>query len=163
MSSYQITGRLIDKGYTQQISDKFKKREFVIDATEVINGNTYSNFIKAQLVNTKCDLIENFQLGALITVSFNVKGNKYEKDGKTNYITNLDAWRIEPHIQQGQQPQYAAPQPQPQASYQPQPTPAPQPQQGAMNFVPGQQPQPTPQPNQPWQPGQPATKDDLPF
>ena len=26
---------------------------------------------------------------------FNIKGSKWEKDGKVNYITNLDAWRIE--------------------------------------------------------------------
>ena len=28
-------------------------------------------------------------------VSFNIKGNKWERDGKVNYITNLDAWRME--------------------------------------------------------------------
>jgi hypothetical protein len=31
-----------------------------------------------------------------VKVSFNIKGNRWEKDGKVNYITNLDAWRIEP-------------------------------------------------------------------
>jgi len=28
-------------------------------------------------------------------VYFNIKGSKWEKEGKVNYITNLDAWRIE--------------------------------------------------------------------
>ncbi|MCX6261318.1 MAG: hypothetical protein NTY95_10885, partial [Bacteroidia bacterium] len=26
---------------------------------------------------------------------FNLKGNKWERDGKINYFTNLDAWKIE--------------------------------------------------------------------
>ena len=26
---------------------------------------------------------------------FNLKGNRSERDGKVNYFTNLDAWRIE--------------------------------------------------------------------
>ncbi len=33
--------------------------------------------------------------GIAIKVSFNIKGNRWEKDGKVNYITNLDAWKIE--------------------------------------------------------------------
>jgi hypothetical protein len=28
-------------------------------------------------------------------VLFNIKGSKWNKDGKDNYITNLDAWRME--------------------------------------------------------------------
>ena len=28
-------------------------------------------------------------------MSFNLKGNKWERDGKVNYFTNLDAWKIE--------------------------------------------------------------------
>jgi hypothetical protein len=34
-------------------------------------------------------------------VYFNIKGSKWEKDGKVNYITNLDAWRIEQILQPG--------------------------------------------------------------
>ena len=28
-------------------------------------------------------------------VLFNIKGTKWVKDGRENYITNLDAWRME--------------------------------------------------------------------
>ncbi len=34
-------------------------------------------------------------IGDEIKVYFNLRGNKYEKDGKVSYFTNLDAWRIE--------------------------------------------------------------------
>ena len=48
-----------------------------------------------QLVQNKCDIIDRFKEGDTVRVSFNIKGNKWERDGKVNYITNLDAWRVE--------------------------------------------------------------------
>jgi len=93
--SLQITGKLIEKYPVQQVSEKFKKREFVIEISEDVNGQTYTNPAKFQCVQNKCDIIDRFNIGDSVTVSFNVKGNKWERDGKVNYITNLDAWRIE--------------------------------------------------------------------
>lgn len=93
--SLEITGRLVEKSDTQQVSEKFKKREFVIEISEEINGNIYTNFGKFQLVQNKCDIIDRFIPGDTLKVNFNIKGNKWERDGKVNYITNLDAWKVE--------------------------------------------------------------------
>ena len=93
--SLEVTGKLLVKYETQQVSEKFKKREFVLELAEEINGNIYTNFAKMQLVQNKCDIIDRFKEGDVVKVSFNIKGNKWERDGKVNYITNLDAWRME--------------------------------------------------------------------
>jgi hypothetical protein len=93
--SLEVTGKLLVKYETQQVSEKFKKREFVLELAEEINGNTYTNFAKMQLVQNKCEIIDRFKEGDVVKVSFNIKGNKWERDGKVNYITNLDAWRVE--------------------------------------------------------------------
>lgn len=93
--SFQITGTIYRIEETVQVSEKFKKREFVLVTTEEINAKTYFNYVKMQLVQNKCDLLDYYAEGEEVTVSFNVKGNKWEKDGKENFITNLDAWRIE--------------------------------------------------------------------
>ncbi|NDC42663.1 MAG: DUF3127 domain-containing protein [Chitinophagia bacterium] len=93
--SLEITGKLLMKYDTQQVSEKFKKREFVLELAEEINGNIYTNYAKMQLVQNKCEIIDRFNTGDAVKVSFNIKGNKWEKDGKVNYITSLDAWRIE--------------------------------------------------------------------
>ena len=93
--SLEVTGKLLVKYDTQQVSEKFKKREFVLELAEEINGNTYTNFAKMQLVQNKCEIIDRFKEGDVVKVSFNIKGNKWERDGKVNYITNLDAWRME--------------------------------------------------------------------
>ena len=93
--SLEVTGKLLVKYETQQVSEKFKKREFVLELAEEINGNTYTNFAKMQLVQNKCEIIDRFKEGETVKVSFNIKGNRWERDGKVNYITNLDAWRVE--------------------------------------------------------------------
>ncbi len=93
--SLEITGKLLLKYDTQVISDKFKKREFVLELAEEINGNIYTNYAKMQLVQAKCEAIDRYNPGDMLKVSFNIKGTKYEKDGKVNYFSNLDAWRVE--------------------------------------------------------------------
>lgn len=93
--NFEITGKLVVKYDTQHIKDTFKKREFVIETSEEVNGSVYTNFIKMQLVQNRCELLDRYNEGDLIKVNFGLKGNRWEKDGKANFITNLDAWRIE--------------------------------------------------------------------
>lgn len=94
--SLEVTGKLLVKYDTQQVNERFKKREFVMELAEEINGNVYTNYAKMQLVQNKCEILDRFNEGDPIKVNFNIKGNRWERDGKVNYITNLDAWRIEP-------------------------------------------------------------------
>src|SRR5690606_2542676 len=96
--SLEITGKLTVKYDTQQVKESFRKREFVVELSDDVNGNVYTNFAKMQLVQTKCDILDQFNVGDQIKVSFNIRGNRWERDGKVSYITNLDAWRIEPVV-----------------------------------------------------------------
>ncbi|MFP4023692.1 MAG: DUF3127 domain-containing protein [Thiohalospira sp.] len=100
--SFEISGKLIEKYNTVQISDRFKKREFVIEKTESNGGMEFTDHIKFQLSQDRCNLIDSINLNEEIKVSFNIRGNKWEKDGKVSYFTNLDAWRIEKVTSQSQ-------------------------------------------------------------
>ena len=93
--AFEITGKVIDVQPVNQVSDKFKKREFVIEKKETGGTAVFVDYIKFQLVQDKCDLINESFLGEEIKIWFNLKGNKWERDGKVNYFTNLDAWKIE--------------------------------------------------------------------
>jgi hypothetical protein len=93
--AFEITGKLVEISPVNQVSDKFRKREFVIEKKETGNAGTFVDFIKFQLVQDKCELINDSMLNQDIKITFNIKGNKWERDGKVNYFTNLDAWRIE--------------------------------------------------------------------
>jgi hypothetical protein len=53
----------------------------------------------------------------MIEINFNVKGNRWEKDGKTQYITNLDAWKIWGLNGQSSNPQMASSNAQPMPNY----------------------------------------------
>ncbi|MBS1496914.1 MAG: DUF3127 domain-containing protein [Bacteroidetes bacterium] len=93
--SYELTGKLVAKYDTVQRTETFKTREFAVEKTEDINGRTIVNYAKFQCVQDKTTIIDRVNIGDEIKVYFNIKGSKWEKDGKVNYITNLDAWRIE--------------------------------------------------------------------
>lgn len=99
--SYELTGKLVAKYDTVQRTETFKTREFAVEKTEEINGRTITNYAKFQCVQDKTAIIDKVNIGDNIKVYFNIKGSKWEKDGKTNYITNLDAWRIEQILQPG--------------------------------------------------------------
>ena len=101
--SYELTGKLIAKYDTVQRTETFKTREFAVEKSEEINGRTITNYVKFQSVQDKTTLIDRVNIGDEIKVYFNIKGSKWEKDGKVNYITNLDAWRIEQILQPGNQ------------------------------------------------------------
>lgn len=99
--SYELTGKLIAKYDTVQRTETFKVREFAVEKTEDINGRTITNYAKFQCVQDKTTIIDRVNIGDEIKVYFNIKGSKWEKDGKVNYFTNLDAWRIEQILQPG--------------------------------------------------------------
>jgi hypothetical protein len=92
--SYEITGKLVAKFDIVQRTENFKTREFVIEKTEDINGRTITNYVKFQSVQDKTAMPDRFNLGEEVKVMFNIKGTKWMKDGRENYITNLDAWRM---------------------------------------------------------------------
>ena len=92
---FDVTGKLIAKFDTVQRTETFRTREFVIETTEDINGRVINNYIKFQSVQDRTNLVDRFNLGDTVKVHFNIKGTRWEKNGNVNYITNLDAWRIE--------------------------------------------------------------------
>jgi hypothetical protein len=93
--AFEITGKIIEISPVNQVSDKFKKREFVIEKKEAGGAAVFIDYIKFQLIQDKCDLINESYLNEDVRIWFNLKGNKWERDGKINYFTNLDAWKIE--------------------------------------------------------------------
>jgi hypothetical protein len=93
--SYELTGKIVAKYDTVQRTESFKTREFVVEKSEDIGGRTITNFVKFQAIQDKTAIVDKVNVGDEVKVYFNIKGSKWEKDGKTNYITNLDAWRLE--------------------------------------------------------------------
>ncbi len=89
--AFEIEGKLYKKFDVAQVTDTFKKREFVLEAED----GAYTQLIKFQLVQGNCEKLEPFNEGDQVKVTFSLKGREYKKDGNVSYFTNLDAWRLE--------------------------------------------------------------------
>lgn len=89
--AFDIEGKLYKKFDTQQVTDSFRKREFILE----IQDGAYPQLIKFQMTQNNCEKMDGFAENNQIKVTFSLKGREYTKDGKTSYFTNLDAWRVE--------------------------------------------------------------------
>ena len=95
MASYELTGRLVEKYNEQKVTDSFRKREFVVETRESKNDREFIESIKFQVIQDTCALLDNVNLNEDVKVTFNLRGRRYEKDGKVSYFTNLEAWRVD--------------------------------------------------------------------
>lgn len=91
---YQITGKVAEVYPVNRVNERFRKREFVIEHKDSGSGQAFVDFIKFQLTQERCDLIDESWLRQEVTVTFNLKGNRWEKNGMVNYITNLNALSV---------------------------------------------------------------------
>lgn len=85
--AFEIEGKLIKKFDVESKTSSFQAREFVIEVPE---GN-YSQFVKFQLVQDRCALIDGMNEGEQIKVHFDLRGREWQ--GK--YFTNLNAWKVD--------------------------------------------------------------------
>jgi len=89
--SFEIEGEIVKIYETQQKSEKFQAREFVIKTAD-----NYPQFVKFQLTQDKCDLIDNYKEGQQLKVHFDLRGREWND----KYFTNLNAWRLEQPVAQ---------------------------------------------------------------
>ena len=92
MASVTISGTVKVVGKTQQISDKFSKRELVI--TE--SGGQYPQHIPVEFTQEKTEMLDPFAPGDEVTVTCYVNGREWTgKDGLTKHFLSLKGDRIE--------------------------------------------------------------------
>jgi hypothetical protein len=93
MASFELIGNLKVKQDTQVVSDKFSKREFVLTTD---TSTQYPQYISLQLTQDKCSLLDSFNVGEELKVSFNLRGREWNNPNKgVQYFNSLEAWRIE--------------------------------------------------------------------
>lgn len=92
--SFELKGKIDHIGEVNQITEKFKKLDFVISVDNQVQDKIYTEHIKFQLVQDKCSLLDGIGIGQEVNVMFNIKGSKSDKNGVVIYFNNLDAWKI---------------------------------------------------------------------
>jgi single-strand DNA-binding protein len=84
--AYELLGILHKKYDIESKSGSFQTREFVVTTEE-----TYPQFVKFQLTQDRCNILDNYNEGEKVKVHFDLKGREWQ--GK--FFTNLNAWKME--------------------------------------------------------------------
>lgn len=85
--SFEVEGKLYKKFPAENKTGTFQAREFIL---EIESGN-YPQFIKFQLVQDKCSLLDDYQEGDMMKVYFDLRGREWNE----KFFTNLNAWRLD--------------------------------------------------------------------
>jgi hypothetical protein len=89
---YELIGTIKVIKDTEQINDRFSKREFVVSD----NHDKYPQVIQFELTQDKCTLLDEFTVGNDVKVTFNVRGREWKSpQGDTRYFVSLNAWKLE--------------------------------------------------------------------
>ena len=92
--SNKFEGKIIAITETTQVSEKFKKREIVLE-----DNGTYPQTICFQLAQEKCDLANPLIIGQMATVHYNLRGKSWTNpQGEIKYFNTLDVWKIEANV-----------------------------------------------------------------
>ena len=87
----EFNGEIVYVGAVEQISDKFKKRTFVV----LDKSGKYPNEVQFELVQNNCGLVDEIRIGDLVQVAYDVRGRSFQrKDGSQGWMNSLQAWRV---------------------------------------------------------------------
>lgn len=147
MAANQIVGQITTIGPTQNLTAKsgnpYQIRELVISVRRY-DPNTgepvtdWENTPKFNFFGDKCRELDRFQIGQMVTISFDLNGRKFmNADGVEDIITEARPYRIELYGQRQQQVQQPVATPAPSYPQYPQ-----QPIQGSPAPMPQYPPQP---------------------
>jgi len=88
---YKLNAILKSAENTKVISEKFSKREFVVETMD----EKYPQVILFQLVNDKCGLLDTISNGEEVEISFNLRGREWTNpEGVVRVFNSLDAFDV---------------------------------------------------------------------
>lgn len=94
--SLEIEGKIQEIFQEQQVTDKFKKRDFVV-LVENEQNPQYSDEIIIQFAQDKCAKLDGISVGDKVKVAVNLQGRSYNKRDNSGkgYMNTISAWKIE--------------------------------------------------------------------
>lgn len=104
----EVKGKVHEISPVITVSDKFKKRELILEYAE---NPTYPEYVKFEAVQDKVDLFDKIKVGDQVELFFNLRGRPWtDKTGKTSYFNTLSVWRLNAiGSSESAAPEYAAP------------------------------------------------------
>lgn len=89
----ELKCKVLRIGQTEEVSDKFKKRELIVEYAE---NPTYPQTIKFEASQDKCDKLDALKSGDEINLHYNLNGREWtDKAGKVQVFNTLSIWKFE--------------------------------------------------------------------
>jgi hypothetical protein len=86
----KITGK-IKKIFPTETFGGFEKRIFWLDD----QAEKYANVHSLELWKNDCEMIDNYEVGDVVTCYIDIKGRYWEKGDKEGVINSLKCWNFE--------------------------------------------------------------------
>ena len=89
--SLEVTGKLHKLFEMQQVTERFNKREFVLE----LEGK-YPQLVLFQLTGKRCGDLDAFRVGDEVHVVFALRGREWKsRQGDVRYFNSLDVLKLE--------------------------------------------------------------------
>lgn len=89
--SLEVVGKIKLIRDTQVVSEKFQKREFVIETND-----QYPQLLQIELQGNNCDIIDAYKVGQEISCSLNLRGREWTNpQGEVKYFNTIVCWKIQ--------------------------------------------------------------------
>ena len=88
----QVQGRIHTAFPAEQVTQRFKKREFVL---ELEAASRYPQLVIFQLTGDRCDSLDDFKVDDVVSVEFSLRGREWKSPkGDTRFFNSLEVWSI---------------------------------------------------------------------
>jgi len=89
----EATGKLHTIFETKQVSERFTKREFVV---ELLDNPKYPQVVLFQLTGDRCAQLDGLRVGDAVRIDFSLRGREWRSpQGDVKYFNSLDVWKVE--------------------------------------------------------------------
>lgn len=90
----ETIGKLHTIYETKQVSERFTKREFVV---ELADNPKYPQVVLFQLTGDRVSQLDDMKVGDQVRIEFSLRGREWRSPkGEVKYFNSLDVWKIEP-------------------------------------------------------------------
>jgi hypothetical protein len=90
----EAIGKLHTIFETKQVSERFSKREFVV---ELADNPKYPQVVLFQLTGDRCSQLDGMRVGDEVRIEFSLRGREWRSpSGELKYFNSLDVWKVEP-------------------------------------------------------------------
>lgn len=89
----QIQGKIHATFDAAQVTERFRKREFVL---ELDAASRYPQYVMFQLTGDRCDSLDGFEPGHEVAVEFSLRGREWTSPkGEVRFFNSLEVWTID--------------------------------------------------------------------